>query len=153
MNAEVNNKMQYFQNSYYVDLANNNELKISFNIWAAIFGAGWCFYRKLYIVGFVYFITYFILNTILAYILNNTSATTITVVNIIFFRVFLGFIVNGIYIKKSLKEIDKIVTAVDHADVASKLKAAGGVSEISVVIYYVISIGLNVCLMLAGIKL
>ena len=153
MNNEVNNKMQYFQNSYYVDLANSNELKISFNIWAAVFGAGWCFYRKLYAVGLVYFFIYLIFNSILAYILSNTSATTVTVISLIFFRVSLGFIVNRIYINRSLKEIDKIITTEDQENVASKLKAAGGVSEIAVVIYYVVSIGFNVCLMLAGIKL
>ena len=149
----IENKKQYFQNDYYVALANSQDVKVSFNIWAAIFGAAWCFYRKMYLVGISYFLIFFVSNSILIYVFSNASATIVAAINIIVFRATLGLFANRIYIKKSITEIDEIVKTESQETLKLKLKKAGGVSEVAVILYYVASVGFNVFLMLAEIKL
>ena len=145
------NKNKYFQSDYYVALASRDGSKVSFNIWAAIFGPSWCFYRKLYALGLAYIAIYFIVSIALMLFFRESSTRLVIIGSVVLFRLGLGLFANGIYIAKSLKRIDEIVKAEGQENAASKLAEAGGVSGLALAIYIIAGIGVNLLLTFSGI--
>ena len=109
----------FFQENekYYADqlIKFENGKKCSFNFWAGFFGPTWFIYKKLYKQALIIFIIILLLGAFSTWIqfLINPTSKLIRVYNIIFIVIpsiiILGYISNNLYIKKSIRVVEKLI--------------------------------------------
>lgn len=110
-----------------------------FNLYAAVFGVLWCFYRKMYVLGSALLIAEFLLAVIIgisyAVIIGDhtldlpTTRVTAVFGAKIITRVGLGFWANIAYFKKAVKVISKADSLNVSNDVyLNTIKSSGGIN-------------------------
>ncbi len=105
-----------------------------FNPAAAIFGAAWCFHRKLYRLGIAFFVATFVLMQALllasAYMTEGNSKVFLVLISsILLIHIPIGLLANKIYFNKAKKVITQAASSrIPEEYFEAALRDAGGTS-------------------------
>ena len=132
----------FSDDDYYVEkwqrLQKGGSQFAGFNLYAAVFGTHWCFYRKMYFLGAVLFVAEFLLPVIIGVlyvVITGGHASDSSVFfagalgTALITRLGFGFWANFAYFKKAVKVISKA----DSLNVSNEIylniiKSTGGIS-------------------------
>lgn len=152
-NKHINTSTIDFYLNYFINQAKNREY-FCWNKWAFLFGATWCYYRKLYLWGtifiiinlFIGFATALVLSLIHAYVHMSKTFFQFTVFfsTFILSNGFLGSYGSYIYFKKFNKLIKSAPN--DQKQREEYLSKNGGVSLLSFLLLNLIFIIINIFL-------
>jgi len=135
-----------YEKDYYAEKLVNLEQgkKYSFNLWAGLFGLIWFCYRKMYIQSVVIFIinSIFAVATAIAIsIINPFNVGNYLYSQFVIWPlsfVVLGFLGNYLYLKKSMKVVDRIASGDDfqkyETDKITEIREKGGTSMVSALV-------------------
>jgi Protein of unknown function (DUF2628) len=143
--------LAYAQDPGYVEkwrglIAGTHKLA-GFNLYAAVFGTAWFFYRKMYGLGAAVFVAGVIVSftSAIAYarivrppVLDNTRLTLVGLVSVaVLVRIPIGAVANVLYYKKAAKAVREAAVFTIPSDY---LKARGGVSFGSALLAVVVGV-------------
>lgn len=141
----------FFRDPEYVAMASSGpDAASGFNVWAAVFGAYWCVYRKLFIPAAVYLLV--IDATLLAAILITDQPHTASpnreyamLAIFLVFRLILGKAANNVYITRGITKIQSIKAKyAGNPDATIKaIRLAGGTSPTAVAVLCFCSSAIN----------
>ncbi len=136
LNAYVGKKYKTFYRNVWLN-KQPNILFPSWNICAFLVGLCWCFYRKMYFIGAIYFFIICAVEIILK--ITGANAELYFLVSVIAsFLIWLcnGILGNSLYYNKSVKDINRLNEKTSIS--AEVLKKKGGTSVLSVILIIVI---------------
>lgn len=126
-----------------------------FNLYAVVFGTGWCFYRKMYLLGSVLLLAEYLLPVVVGVLyavvtgdhISHSPSTRVAGVigSLLVIRVGLGFFANIAYFKKAVKVVAKSDALNVSNDIyLSTIKSAGGISFPAILIPIAIYLAMRI---------
>lgn len=148
----------FFRDSFYAERAHAPAtIRPGFNVWALLFGAYWCIYRKLYMPAAVYMVLVDITMiacaaTMAGHGTSEDQAAQAMMVILLVFRLILAKSINSVYIERGLRTIARLraAHAGDPSAAMESITRAGGTSVTAVAIFGFCSALLNLWLQRGG---